>query len=88
MLTMHDENDLIYSPLEQKYTSEGKTVQVQIYRLPDTGWTLEVVDQYDNSTVWDGEFDTDQEALDYFLTEVKEDGIEAMIGREPGTSVH
>lgn len=77
---MFDENDLIYSPLQQKFTAEGKTVEVCIYRLPDAGWTLEVVDQYNNSTVWDGEFNTDQEAFDLFLSEVKEDGIEAMIG--------
>lgn len=85
---MPDENDLIYSPLQQHYTSEGKTVEVCIYRLPDTGWTLEVVDQYDNSTVWDGEFETDQDAFDLFLAELEEEGIEAMIGREPGSSVH
>ena len=86
--TMYNENDLIYSPLQQKYTSKGKTVEVCIYRMPDTGWTLEVVDQYNNSTVWDGEFDTDQEAFDLFLEEIKEEGIEAMIGPEPGSSLH
>lgn len=85
---MYDENDLIYSPLQQKYTAEGKTVEVCIYRMPDTGWTLEVVDQYNNSTVWDGEFNTDQEAFDLFLEEVNSEGIEAMIGPEPGSAVH
>jgi hypothetical protein len=82
--TMYDENDLIYSPLQQKYTAQGKTVEVCIYRMPDTGWTLEVVDQYNNSIVWDGEFNTDQEAFDLFLEEVSTEGIEAMIGPEPG----
>lgn len=85
---MHDENDLIYSPLQQRYTVDGRTVEVCIYRMPDTGWTLEVVDQYNNSTVWDGEFNTDQEAFDLFLEEIKDEGIEAMIGPEPGLSVH
>jgi len=85
---MYDENDLIYSPLEQHYTSDGKTVEVCIYRMPDTGWTLEVVDQYGNSTVWDGEFSTDKEAFDHFLEELKLDGIEALIGRAPGSSLH
>jgi len=83
--TMYDENDLIYSPLQQKYTAQGKTVEVCIYRMPDTGWTLEVVDQYNNSMVWDGEFNTDQEAFDLFLEEVSTEGIEAMIGPEPGS---
>lgn len=85
---MYDENDLIYSPLQQKYTAGGKTVEVCIYRMSDPGWTLEVVDQYNNSTVWDGEFKTDQEAFDLFLEEVEAEGIEAMIGPEPGSSVH
>ena len=85
---MYDENDLICSPLQQKYISEGKTVEVCIYRLPDTGWTLEIVDHYNNSTVYDGEFTSDQEAFDFFLQEVKEEGIDSMIGPEPGSSVH
>lgn len=59
-----------------------------IYRLPDTGWTLEVVDQYGNSTVWDGEFSTDQEALNQFLEDLKQDGIDALIGPAPGASLH
>ena len=81
---MYDEKDLIYSPLQQKYTADGKTVEVFIYRLPDSGWTLEIVDQYDNSTVYDGEFATDQEAFDLFLEEVASEGIDAMIGPAPG----
>ncbi|WP_348944430.1 hypothetical protein ABHF33_13490 [Chitinibacter sp. FCG-7] len=85
---MFDENDLINSPLTQKYTSNGKTVEICIYRMPDTGWTLEVVDQYNNSTVWDGEFETDQQALDCFFREIQQDGIEAMIGSAPGTYLH
>lgn len=80
---MYDEKDLIYSPLQQKYTADGKTVEVFIYRLPDSGWTLEIVDQYDNSTVYDGEFATDQEAFDLFLEEVESEGIAAMIGPAP-----
>ena len=34
-------------------------------------------------TVWDGEFNTDQEAFDLFLEEIKAEGIDAMIGPEP-----
>lgn len=84
----YDENDLIDSPLTQQYTDEGQTVEVRIYRLPNTGWTLEVVDQFNNSTVWDGEFSTDQQAFDEFQKDINEEGIEALIGMEPGTSVH
>ena len=80
---MYDENDLIFSPLQQKYTANGKTVEVCIYRMPDSGWTLEIVDQHNNSTVYDGEFSTDQEAFDLFLEEVKTEGIDSMIGPAP-----
>lgn len=85
---MADENDLIYSPLQQTYTEDGKSVEIQIYRMPDTGWTLEVVDQYNNSTVWDSEFATDQDALDLAFEEFKGEGIDAFIGRDPAASVH
>lgn len=85
---MYNENDLIYSPLQQCYTADGETVEVCIYRMPDTGWTLEVVDRYGNSTVWDGEFTTDEEAFNQFLADLKEDGIEAIIGPAPGPSLH
>lgn len=81
---MRDENNLIYSPLQQTYTADGKSVDIKIYRLPDSGWTLEVVDQYNNSIVWDDEFESDQEALALALIEFKEEGIAAFIGVDPG----
>ena len=49
---------------------------------------LEVVDQYGNSTVREAEFDTDQDALDQVMWEIKEDGIKALIGPEPEETVH
>ena len=52
--------------------------------MPDTGWTLEVVDVYNNSTVWDDVFATDTEALRVALEELEADGIEAYIGPVPG----
>jgi len=56
--------------------------------MPDTGWTAEVVDQYNNSTVWDGEFETDQAALDEVLKDIQEEGIEAFIGMGTRDSLH
>ena len=85
---MYDKNDLIYSPLQQHYTVDGKTVEACIYRMPNTGWILEVVDQYNHSTVWNGEFNTDQEAFGLFLEEIKDEGIEAMIGSKLGSPLH
>ena len=75
---MYDERDLIDSPLSQTCEVDGHSVDIQIYRLPDTGWTLEVEDENNNSTVWEGEFETDQVALDTALADIKSEGIEAL----------
>lgn len=83
---MYNENDLIYSPLQQSFIASGQRVKIQIYRMPDSGWTLEVVDAHNNSTVWESEFQTDQAALDTAMKELREDGIEAFIGLAPGGS--
>lgn len=56
-------------------TRDGVTVELCIYRLEDTKWTLEVVDNEGTSTVWDGEFDTDDDALVEFERTVLESGM-------------
>ena len=76
----YDEKDLIDSALNQTYTQNGKSVEIHIYRMPNTSWTLDVVDSYGNSTVFDDEFATDAEALSYVIDEIERDGIEAFIG--------
>jgi len=86
--TMYDESDLILSPLQQTYRADGKSVRIQIYRMPDTDQTLEVVDEYNNSTVWDDLFVSDAEALRVALEELETDGIEAYIGLAPGERSH
>lgn len=85
---MYDDNDLIYSPLNQTYTVDGRSVEIHIYRMPDTGWTLEVVDDQNNSTVWDGEFATDAEALETAMSDINAEGIEAFIARPPDQRLH
>ncbi|ABY30301.1 conserved hypothetical protein [Methylorubrum extorquens PA1] len=52
-------------------------VQVHIYRFAgtDEGWTLEVVDHEDGSTVWEGAFDTDADAYEAFEQCIRKDGI-------------
>jgi hypothetical protein len=55
---MQEEPELIYSQLQQTYTVGDKSIDIQIYRLPQTGWTIEVVDEHGNSTVWNDEFAT------------------------------
>ena len=61
---MDEEPELETSPLSQEVSSGDKTVLVEIYRLEgEASWTLEVVDEYNNSTVWDDVFETDSAAL-------------------------
>ncbi|KQQ06621.1 conserved protein of unknown function [Methylorubrum extorquens] len=71
------DRELEFSPLSGRVTRDGVTVQVHIYRFAgtDEGWTLEVVDHEDGSTVWEGNFDTDVEAYDSFERCIREDGI-------------
>jgi alpha-D-ribose 1-methylphosphonate 5-triphosphate diphosphatase PhnM len=61
-------------------TDKGHTVRLEIYRGPDTDWTLEAVDASGNSTVWDDEFPTDQAALDEALRTIRDEGIEVLVG--------
>lgn len=82
----YDEKDLIDSELNQKYTKDGESVEIQIYRMPNTSWILEVVDSFGNSTVFEDEFATDGEALSYVIDEIERDGIEGFIGSENSVS--
>ncbi|CAO4178676.1 KTSC domain-containing protein [Methylorubrum aminovorans] len=71
------DRELEFSPLSGRVTRDGVTVQVHIYRFTGTneGWTLEVADHEDGSTVWEGTFDTDDEAYEAFERCIREDGI-------------
>ena len=70
------------SPLSQRIESNGKSVDIQIYRIQgEPGWALEAVDDFGNSTVWDGEFETDTEALQLAQETVNSEGIEVLIGK-------
>ncbi len=75
------------SPLCQSLTRDGHTVQIEIFQGDSGKWILEVVDQVGNSTVWDDQFDTDQQALDELHRTVVEEGIESLIGL-PSDRVH
>ncbi|SIR16458.1 hypothetical protein [Solilutibacter tolerans] len=80
-----DDYQLVTSPLCRSVTANGHTVRLEIYRGPDTDWTLEAVDEFNNSTVWDDLFATDQAALDEALRTIRDEGIESLIG--PPSSV-
>ena len=77
---MHDDNELIYSPLQRHYTEGEVTVEICIYRTLRSSWTLEVIDEHGNSTVWEDEFATDQAAFDEAMQTIRTDGIASLIG--------
>ena len=80
-LDEEDDYRVIMSPLSQLYEVDGKSVQIDIYTGSDEyDWTIEIVDQYNNSTVWNEVFPTEQKALDEAIATIKEDGILAFIG--------
>lgn len=84
---MNDEPKLLESPLSQTISSGGRTVSVEIYRLEDEpSWTLEVVDEYNNSTIWDETFQTDSEALIEAKKTILAEGVNSFIGPEDGKS--
>ena len=68
------------SPLSQSIARDGHTVRVEIYEGDEGKWILEVVDEFDGSTVWDDQFHTDQAALDEVHKTIAEDGIESLVG--------
>ena len=81
---MDEEFELKMSPLSQAISSGDKTVQVEIYGDGEGKWILEVVDEHNNSTVWDEPFETDQAALTEAKKTILSDGVSSMIGPDSG----
>lgn len=74
-----DEPKIIRSPLCEKMTVDGRTVEIEIYGTGGNDWILEVVDEEGNSVVWDGTFDTDALAYNTFDEQLHNEGIEAIL---------
>jgi hypothetical protein len=75
-----EEFELEMSPLCQDLTDGEKAVRVEIYRGGGSGWHLEVVDEFGNSTVWEDQFSTDVAALEEAKSAIRDEGITALIG--------
>ncbi|QYF92536.1 hypothetical protein KY495_17560 [Massilia sp. PAMC28688] len=80
---MSDDFEVKISPLSQRIEQQGKGIDVQIYEDGSGGWLLEVVDEFDNSTVWDKPFATDRDAMNELQEALLEEGIGALVG-QPG----
>lgn len=77
---MTDQIEYIQSPLCRQYEEDGLSVTIDIYRTEDSGWILEIVDEGNNSTVWEDKFETDKEALAEALDALKQEGVQAFVG--------
>lgn len=74
---------VITSPLSQEFSSGNQAVRAEIYKLEGgRRRCLEVVDEHNNSTVWDDAFETDSEALNEAQRTIRDDGIRTLIGLE------
>ena len=80
MARMDEDIEMVYSPLQQRCTRGGHTVEICIYKmLEDTLWQLEVVDAGGTSTVWDDGFTSEKDALEEAIRTIDEDGIEGFL---------
>lgn len=83
---MNEEYEVKMSPLSQRMQVDGKEIDVQIYEDGEGGWLLEVVDEFNNSTVWDEPFPSDQDAMKELQRAIQEDGVDSLIGPPPSIS--
>jgi hypothetical protein len=75
-----DDYPIVQSDLSGRFTRDGVTVEVHIYRGEDEPkWVLEVVDEQDGSTVWDDLFPTDQSAFEEFKRTVETEGMQVFL---------
>jgi len=83
-----DEPEIVHSPLCQRLTRNGVTVQVQIYGDFDGKWILEVVDETNTSHVWEDHFDTDEQALAEAISALDEEPMEFVASPTGASDFH
>lgn len=84
---MSQDPEIEFSEYCEKVSSGGITLSVDIYRIKDThGWSLEIVDEYGNSTVWDDLFDSDMDAITEAKRCILEETAAAFVGPSDGKS--
>ncbi len=79
---------IITSSLSRVVEKDGASVDVRIYRLENTEWSLEIVATRGTSTVWDDLFPSDEAALAAALQAIEEEGIESLSEGEPEKKFH
>ena len=74
MTDNYDENDLIDSAYAQMLEKDGQYISIQIFKLSNTNWTLEIVTPNNTSLVWDEEFTDDEVAFKTAIEAINEAG--------------
>jgi len=74
---MTEENEIKMSPLCQSFSRDGLTVHINIFEDNEGGWLLKVVDEYNNTTLWDDSFKTDKDALNEAIITINAEGIDS-----------
>ena len=77
---MEEEFEPRESALSQPYSEGDLSVHIDIYEDGEGGWLLEIVDENNNTTVWEDAFESDQAALDEALEALRDEGIENFVG--------
>ena len=84
---MIEESELEVSNLSQEISSGGRNLNIEIYRLEgEEQWALEIVDEFNNSTVWNETFKTDRAALTEAKKSLLEERSSSFVGPEDGKS--
>ncbi|MBQ0759211.1 MAG: hypothetical protein KKF24_15020 [Gammaproteobacteria bacterium] len=81
---MSENTELKLSPLSRTIEQDGKTLRVEICADGDGAWVLEVFDEFNNSTVWEDAFESDEDALFEIEATIREEGIDCLIGPVDG----
>lgn len=68
------------SPLSKRVERDGAFVDIEIFDDGAGGWLLEIVDQFNNSTVWDDVFTSESAAFNEAMNAIDQEGIDAFIG--------
>lgn len=75
------------STLCQQVIRDGMVVKIEISKNGESGWLLEIVDEFGNLTVWADVFPTDSAALAEALNTIDNEGITSMIGNAPASTI-
>ena len=71
---------IITSGLSRRFTEDGVTIRLEIYRIEDDPkWALEVVNEAGTSIVWDDLYDSDDDAYAAFRQTVTDEGMRTFL---------